>query len=505
MDQRLLMLLLLALWCSEQQAEGNHNPAEPVRLVGGASGCEGTLELKRAEWRPVKGPDWFLMEAAAVCGHMKCGSAVSVQKRANSSVRSVWWVSSDCVRPGYPLTECALADSSSSILDVTCLNSVRLVNGPSLCSGRLEVKTSQSNQIWSTVCEADIDRQDAEVVCRELGCGSPSVLQGALYGEVESPTWTAEFQCGGTESSLLDCRRSGSVRNTCSPDKAVGLTCSEPVRLVGGASRCEGTLEVKLGTWKPVKASGWTVQEAAAACRDLDCGSVVSMGTRNDSSVRQVWEIEIRCLKSGYPLRQCASPSLLSSQSGTILELVCTDLLVQPIISVSSSGGVRGALQRSSVGVFQGSSFTIGCSIQPQYPGGSFQLSFNSSNTTHSYAQPASNHSARFLFPAAEPAHRGSYRCVYNVHVFSHNFSSDSRVLTLTVSVTACVSSDPAVFIIRLVVLLFCLLIFISAIYCSHKVAKRPPEGSRLSHGRSWMLEETKREEVVEEQEEAAL
>uniref|UniRef100_A0A3B5L2X1 SRCR domain-containing protein n=1 Tax=Xiphophorus couchianus TaxID=32473 RepID=A0A3B5L2X1_9TELE len=194
-----------------------------------------------------------------------------------------------------------------------CSDSVRLVNGTSLCSGRLEVKTSQSNQIWSTVCEADIDQQDAEVVCRELGCGSPSVLQGALYGEVEAPTGAAEFQCGGTESSLLDCRRSGPVRNTCSPSKAVRLTCSGPVRLVGGASRCEGTLDLKLGRWKPVKASGWTVREAAAACRELDCGSVVSMGTRNDSSVRQVWEIEISCLKSGYPLRQCASASLLSS------------------------------------------------------------------------------------------------------------------------------------------------------------------------------------------------
>ncbi|XP_023196995.1 scavenger receptor cysteine-rich type 1 protein M130-like [Xiphophorus maculatus] len=379
------------------------------------------------------------------------------------------------------------------------INSVRLVNGTSLCSGRLEVKTSQSNQIWSTVCEADIDQQDAEVVCRELGCGSPSVLQGALYGEVEAPTWAAEFQCGGTESSLLDCRRSGPVRNTCSPSKAVRLTCSGPVRLVGGASRCEGTLDLKLGTWRPVKASGWTVREAAAACRELDCGSVVSMGTRNDSSVRQVWEIEISCLKSGYPLRQCASASLLSSQSGTILELVCTDLLVQPIISVSSSDGATGALQQSSAGVFRGSSFTISCSIQPEYPGGSFQLSFTSSNTTHSYAQPASNHSAHFLFPAAEPAHRGSYRCVYDLHVFSHNFSSVSHVLTLSVS-------DPTVFIIRLVVLLLSLLIFISAIYCSHTVAKRPPGGSRLSHGRTWMLEEKKGGgKVVEEQEEAAL
>ncbi|XP_014875458.1 uncharacterized protein LOC106938122 isoform X1 [Poecilia latipinna] len=238
------------------------------------------------------------------------------------------------------------------------------------------------------------------------------------------------------------------------------------------------------------------MQEAAAACRELDCGSVVSMGTRNNSSVRQVWEIQLSCLKSGYPLRQCASPSLLSSssQSGTILELVCTDLLVQPIISVSSSDGVTGVLQSSSAGVFQGSSFTISCSIQPQYPGGSFQLSFNSSNTTHSYTQPASNHSAHFLFPAAEPAHRGIYSCVYDVHVFSHNFSSQSRVLTLRVS-------DPTVFIIRLVVLLLSLLIFISVIYCSHKTTR----GQQTVAQKNLDVGGDEVREVMEEQEEAAL
>ncbi|MED6259417.1 hypothetical protein ATANTOWER_022455, partial [Ataeniobius toweri] len=138
--------------------------------------------------------------------------------------------------------------TSSLCHSATATDSVRLVNGTSLCSGRLEVKYSQSdnsNQIWSSVCEADFDQKDAEVVCRELGCGPPSAFQGGLYGEVETVMCMTEFQCGGTESALLDCRRSDSVRNTSSTGKAVGLTCSEPVRSVGGASCCEGTLEVK--------------------------------------------------------------------------------------------------------------------------------------------------------------------------------------------------------------------------------------------------------------------
>ncbi|XP_028456300.1 scavenger receptor cysteine-rich type 1 protein M130-like [Perca flavescens] len=197
-------------------------------------------------------------------------------------------------------------------------DSVRLMNGTSLCSGRLEVKT---NQRWSSVCD-DFDQQDAEVVCRELGCGPPSVLQGALYGEVDPPMRTKEFQCGGHESTLLDCRSSGSDRNTCSPGKAVGLTCSEPVRLVGGASRCAGTLEVKLGEWRPVRysSSGWTLKTSDAACRELDCGSAVSVGERKESSRRYMWFINSLLVEPGSALREYAR----SSYSSSILNLTCS-------------------------------------------------------------------------------------------------------------------------------------------------------------------------------------
>uniref|UniRef100_A0A8D0A8P2 SRCR domain-containing protein n=1 Tax=Sander lucioperca TaxID=283035 RepID=A0A8D0A8P2_SANLU len=329
---------------------------DAVRLVGGASRCAGTLELQyHRYWRPVGGyyyPGWNLKKADAVCRELNCGSAVSVEERQESSVRSVWRIRSECVRYGYALRKCATSDSSSSILDLTCsgkpmvtssmtvmypvqfesLNccflasfysvwclfsfsivssiispdSVRLMNGTSLCSGRLEVKTNQSTQRWSSVCEDDFDQQDAEVVCRELGCGPPSVLQGVLYGEVEPPMRSKEFQCGGHESALLDCRSSVSDRNTCSPGKAVGLTCSEPVRLVGGSSHCAGILEVKQGEWRPMVVYPWTLMTAAAACRELDCGSAVSVEERKESSHRSVWRMRSNCVQSGSALRDCA-------------------------------------------------------------------------------------------------------------------------------------------------------------------------------------------------------
>ena len=99
---------------------------------------------------------------------------------------------------------------------------MRLVDGPSRCSGRVEVKSDQS---WVSVCEGDFDQQDAEVVCRELGCGAPSVIQGSLFGEIRAKKWTNEFQCVGNESSLLNCSSSGTGGRTCSAGN-VGLICS---------------------------------------------------------------------------------------------------------------------------------------------------------------------------------------------------------------------------------------------------------------------------------------
>uniref|UniRef100_A0A8C7K5X7 SRCR domain-containing protein n=1 Tax=Oncorhynchus kisutch TaxID=8019 RepID=A0A8C7K5X7_ONCKI len=154
--------------------------------------------------------------------------------------------------------------------------SVRLVDGAGLCSGRVEVK---SNQSWASVCEADFDRQDAEVVCTEFGCGAPAALQGGLYGEGEGQTWDKEFQCKGKESLLLDCDTSDRENNTCLPGNAIGLTCSEPddVRLVGGGSRCAGGVEwYDQGEWRTVGADDRDQRDVAAVvCRQMRCGSTV--------------------------------------------------------------------------------------------------------------------------------------------------------------------------------------------------------------------------------------
>ncbi|XP_051813982.1 CD5 antigen-like [Acanthochromis polyacanthus] len=404
--------------------------SDDVRLEGGANHCAGRLEMKHdGVWRVMKiqNPVWNLNLAALICGRLDCGPALSAVNRPEYPHKDAWWISPYCPLSG--LKECVTANHEqiSDSLEVTCSDSVRLVGGTHRCSGRLQVKR---NQVWSSVCSDGFDLQDAEVVCRELGCGSPSGFKEELYGE--APEWIPEFRCGGHESALLHCERSD--RDTCSPGTTVTLTCSAPdqVRLVGNRSTCAGELQMKVHEeWRPVVDwywnQKWTSAAAASVCSQLGCGSIVTTDLEEIGSSRHVWFIKSSCFQSTLSLQDCL---LLNDEArdSDSLQVICSDLLVQPNISVSSS---RLEVQQQKVRVLLGSNFSIICSTRPQYPGGSFQLVFNSSSSTLNYVLPAVTHSAVFLFPAAEGLHRGTYTCIYHLYVFSHNFSSTSRPIYL--------------------------------------------------------------------------
>ncbi|XP_029988016.1 scavenger receptor cysteine-rich type 1 protein M130-like [Sphaeramia orbicularis] len=393
-----------------------------------------------------------------VCAELDCGTIVSVRHKSSDSVTDSWQISSQCDEPS--LSDCVTPwKRPSSLLELSCSDSVKLVHGSSLCSGRLEV---WSNQPWCSVCEEDLDHNDAEVVCRELGCGAPSLLQGALYGEGEAPVWTSELQCEGNESAVLDCRRSSSAGKTCGSGKAAGLTCTDPggVRLVGQLSHCAGALEIQYqGVWRLVgdQHKKWNLKYGALVCQYLDCGSAVSVTRREDSKYTLKWWVSFPCVKLTSGLWDCVGLDG-SNYASSGVDVVCSDLLPQPNISLSD--GVFEVYQQG-FRVLMGSDFTITCSIQPQYPGGSFQL-ISDTKKQQNRTLPAVNHSAHFLVSAAGHAHRGDYTCVYHVDVFNHNFSSSqSRALYITVGA-------PVVDLIIRVVLIILILIIgnVSLYFC---------------------------------------
>ncbi|RXN38102.1 deleted in malignant brain tumors 1 -like protein [Labeo rohita] len=105
--------------------------------------------------------------------------------------------------------------------------------------------------------------------------------------------------------------------------------------------------------------------------------------------------------------------------------------LQQPNISHSAPDGQFVVGSQGPV-ITRGHSFTIICSTESQYPGGSFHL-FRGSNITRS--ESAVNHSSSFSFPEADYSHEGNYSCVYEVSVSSRSFrSSASELLLITIT-----------------------------------------------------------------------
>ncbi|KAL6460162.1 hypothetical protein MHYP_G00319210 [Metynnis hypsauchen] len=155
---------------------------------------------------------------------------------------------------------------------------LRLADGPHLCSGRVEVFHEEN---WSTVCDADFDQQDAEVVCRELGCGFPmKVLGAAAFGRGEGQVWSEELQCRGNESQIHFCPTSSSLKHNCSHDRDVGLVCSGHTQawLVNGSDSCSGRVELNyLSEWGTVCDVSWDMRAASVVCGQLNCGSAVAV------------------------------------------------------------------------------------------------------------------------------------------------------------------------------------------------------------------------------------
>ncbi|XP_041661869.1 scavenger receptor cysteine-rich type 1 protein M130-like [Cheilinus undulatus] len=444
-----------------------------VRLVNGTDRCSGRLEVRSDQtWSPVCEEDLDLEGAQVVCREIGCGVPSVFKGGMFGEVEAPFWSKKfQCEGHGSALLNCPDSGLTGNTcppgraVGLTCSDSVRLVNETDRCSGRLEVR---SDQIWSPVCEEDLDLQGAQVVCREIGCGAPLVIQGTMFGGVEAPFWTRDFQCEGNESALLDCGGSGSPRHTCSPGRAAGLSCENPdyIRLVGEPSRCAGSLEIKhMDEWQPLFDSEWDQGSADVVCNMLKCASAVSTRAVKQNNTRPTWHIEPSCVQTASSLFECLDQGPFDSDVG--LEVICSDLLVKPTIAFSSStDGVSEATPQGYQALI-GYSFNITCSIKPQYEGGYFQLLFSDSVTTQSYTLTAVNHSAHFLFPPADQSHGGRYSCVYHLRVFSQNFSSESQTLSLAVGA-------PLIdLIIRCVVLIGGLLIYDTALYCYYKVQTR--------------------------------
>nr|XP_020847133.1 CD5 antigen-like [Phascolarctos cinereus] len=322
------MILLFFMLLATGTGLGLSDLPHGMRLVGGPNPCEGRVELwKNGQWGTVCDDYWTKKTMAIVCQELQCGPGVAspagrVYSPKAQEDQPIWNLNcqgteaklAECEEDIY--VECNDHDEDVGVIceEILNLDDFRLVDGPSHCIGRVEVKHVGK---WDTVCNAGWTFQDAEVLCQELGCGR-SILTKGSYSKDEQGTgdiWPGQVECQGSEPSLSHCAVVLMEKNNCSHQDDTWVHCEEILnlddfRLVDGPSHCIGRVEVKhAGKWDSVCNAGWTFQNAKVLCQELGCGrSILTKGScaKDQQGTGDIWPGQVECQGSEPSLSHCA-------------------------------------------------------------------------------------------------------------------------------------------------------------------------------------------------------
>uniref|UniRef100_A0A3P9CX27 SRCR domain-containing protein n=1 Tax=Maylandia zebra TaxID=106582 RepID=A0A3P9CX27_9CICH len=308
----------------------------PIRLTGsGSSRCSGRVEIYyNNSWGTACDDGWDLNDAEVVCRQLNCGSALEVPQSAHfgAGTGQIWLDNvtcsgnesslTDCQHSGFGSNGCEHGQDAAVICSgpflfvyylIGLAGVIRLTgSGSTRCSGRVEVYHSNS---WGTVCDDGWDLNDAEVVCRQLNCGSAlQTPRTAYFGAGTGQIWLNNVTCSRSESSLIGCQHSGFGSNTCEHGQDAAVICSvfsciDAIRLVGsGSTRCSGRVEIYYNnSWGTVCDDRWDLNDAEVVCRQINCGSALQAppSAHFGAGTGQIWLDEVTCSGNESSLTTC--------------------------------------------------------------------------------------------------------------------------------------------------------------------------------------------------------
>uniref|UniRef100_H0ZYB1 CD163 molecule n=1 Tax=Taeniopygia guttata TaxID=59729 RepID=H0ZYB1_TAEGU len=239
------------LWTCPSRAWGQHNCQHKedagvlcsdflaLRLVNG-NDCAGRVEVfYNGTWGSVCSNRMSLLTAATMCKHLGCGDGgIAMDFTYGRGSGPTWLDHIECIEQHSSLWQCQSdpwdpqsCNNRAEETHITCTGNQKciLMGGEHECSGRVEMWHQGS---WGTICDDAWDMADANVVCRQLGCGSAvSALREAAFGEGTGPIWLEKVHCKGTELSLWDCPAKPLFGKNCDHKEDAAVNCSGSTRL----------------------------------------------------------------------------------------------------------------------------------------------------------------------------------------------------------------------------------------------------------------------------------
>ncbi|XP_050402747.2 scavenger receptor cysteine-rich type 1 protein M160 isoform X1 [Patella vulgata] len=162
-----------------------------------------------------------------------------------------------------------------SAAKVYCFNTdtateVKLTGGVSNSQGIVNIKI---NGQWGTICDSYFSRNDAKVVCKQLGYLDGTAKSRSMYGNGTGLAYLRSPRCTGSESSIWNCPISGfnvTTRSCLNHNYDARVACTGYVRLQ--PNERFGAVQVynpSLRRYGLVCAENFTDVDATVACNEM--------------------------------------------------------------------------------------------------------------------------------------------------------------------------------------------------------------------------------------------
>ncbi|XP_061756631.1 deleted in malignant brain tumors 1 protein-like isoform X1 [Nerophis ophidion] len=293
---------------------------QPLRLVNGTNRCSGRVELfYEGQWGTVCDDNWGMQEAAVTCREMKCGAPLVATQNALFGVGNdqTWLDDLECTGKEESLVHCPHRGfgqhdcNHNEDAGVICSETLRLTNGTTHCSGRLEVFHHGK---WGKMCNHNWGAKEATMVCTELNCG-PLLKTTEYFGESDLRAFRGA--CPRDATSFSQC----SIEETSDTCRGVSFSCagSPSLKLVNGTDRCSGRVEVYHNSqWGTVCDDFWDIKDAQVVCRAMDCGTAMMAkpGSFFGEGKGEIWLDDMECVGNESSLAHCTHSTFGDNNCG---------------------------------------------------------------------------------------------------------------------------------------------------------------------------------------------